>query len=121
MTPALDALRADLDEAAGKAAAAGKTAAAGTPGGATVSVWAGPVGGPPVFARDADAPHYAASTTKVAIMAALYRAAEEGLLGLDDEVLVRNEFTSVRPNGGTFSTDLDDDSDRAAIERLGRR
>ena len=108
MTPALDALRPDLD-----------SAAATNDG--TVSVWAGPVGGPAVVARDADVPHYAASTTKVAIMAALHRAAEAGVLGLDDEVLVRNEFTSVLPTGGTFATDLDDDSDRATIARIGSR
>jgi beta-lactamase class A len=108
MTPALDALRPVLDKAAA------------TEGG-MVSVWAGPVGGPAAFERDADAPHYAASTTKVAIMAALYRAAEEGALGLDDEVLVRNEFTSVLPTGGTFSNDLDDDSDAETIARIGSR
>jgi beta-lactamase class A len=108
MTPALDALTPDLDSAAKLDRG-------------TVSVWAGPVGGPPVFTRDADIQHYAASTTKVAIMAALYRAVEEGALGLDDEVLVRNEFTSVLPTGGTFSIDLDDDSDAETIARLGSR
>lgn len=116
MTAALDALRAELDAAADTTA----TNVLGESKG-TVSVWAGPVGGPAVFARDPDVPHYAASTTKVAIMAALHRAAEAGLLALDDEVLVRNEFRSVLPTGGTFANDLDDDSDGAVIARIGSR
>ncbi len=116
MTPALDALRTDLDAAAA-------TTASNVIGDSTgaVSIWAGPVGGPAVFARDADVAHYAASTTKVAIMAALHRPAEDRLLGLDDEVLVRNEFRSVLPTGGTFANDLDDDSDGTVIARIGAR
>jgi beta-lactamase class A len=116
MTPALQALRTDLDAAAATTA----SNVIGDSHGA-VSVWAGPVGGPPVFTRDPDVAHYAASTTKVAVMAALHRAAEAGLLGLDDEVLVRNEFQSVLPTGGTFANDLDDDSDGAVIARIGAR
>jgi len=106
MTPALDALRPDLDTIAD---------------GGTISIWAGPVGGPAAYARDADVPHYAASTTKVAIMVALHRAAEAGQLKLDDEVLVRNEFRSVLPTGGTFAIDLNDDSDGSVIARTGAR
>lgn len=116
MTPALDALRVDLDTAAATSAV---NVIGTSPG--VVSVWAGPVGGPPAFTRDPDVTHYAASTTKVAVMVALYRAAEAGLLTLDDEVLVRNEFHSVLPNGGTFANDIDDDSDGAVIARLDAR
>jgi beta-lactamase class A len=116
MTPALDSLRPDLDAAASTTASNVIGDSTGT-----VSVWAGPVGGPPAFIRDPDVPHYAASTTKVAVMVALYRAAEARLLGLDDEVLVRNEFRSVLPTGGTFANDLDDDSDGAVIGRVGAR
>jgi beta-lactamase class A len=116
MTRALEELRTELDAAA-------ETTASNVIGDSTgvVSIWAGPVGGPAVFTRDADIAHYAASTTKVAIMAALHRAAEDRLLGLDDEVLVRNEFRSVLPTGGTFANDLDDDSDGAVIARIGAR
>jgi beta-lactamase class A len=116
MMPALQALRPDLDAAANTTASNVIGESSGT-----VSIWAGPVGGPAAFSRDPDVLHYAASTTKVAIMVALHRAAEAGLLGLDDEVLVRNEFRSVLPTGGTFANDLDDDSDSAVIARIGAR
>ncbi|NUT35593.1 MAG: serine hydrolase [Hamadaea sp.] len=109
MTPELDALRADLDALVDGGHAG------------TVSIWAGPVGGPPVFTRDADATHYAASTMKVAVLVALHRAAEAGLLSLTDEVEVRNEFTSVQPGAGTFAIDASDDNDDAVSGRLGGR
>ena len=35
-----------------------------------MSVWCGPPGGPPALARLVDTPHYAASTMKVAVLAA---------------------------------------------------
>lgn len=116
MTPALQALRPMLDAAADTTASNVIGESSGT-----VSIWAGPIGGPAVFARDPDVTHYAASTTKVAIMVALHRAAEAGRLRLDDEVLVRNEFRSVLPTGGTFAIDLDDDSDGAVMARIGAR
>jgi beta-lactamase class A len=104
MTPALDALRPDLDAVVEREG--------------TISVWAGPLGGPPAFTRDADHPHYAASTTKVAILVALHRAVEAGLLGLNDEVVVRNEFISAKPGAGTFAIDLDEDNDAAVTARM---
>jgi beta-lactamase class A len=106
MTPALDALHPRLQ-------------ALCTPSG-TISIWAGPVGGPPVFARDADATHYAASTTKVAILVALFRAVEARRLSLDEEIEVRNEFASVRPELGTFEVDVEDDNDDEVATRLGQ-
>ena len=47
----------------------------------TVSVWYGAVGGSTAYARAADVTHYAASTMKVAVLAALYRSAEAGGVG----------------------------------------
>ncbi len=69
---ALDTLRGELDTVPG-----------------TVSVWCGPLGAGPScarvpFARLPDATHYAASTMKVAVLAALHRGAEAGRLDLDD-------------------------------------
>jgi beta-lactamase class A len=107
MTPSLDAIRPDLDAVVDQEG--------------TISIWAGPVGGPPAFTRDADLPHYAASTTKVAILVALYRAAEAGLLNLADEVEVRNEFASAKSGAEPFGIDIDEDNDDAVTARLGAK
>ncbi|MBB5869276.1 beta-lactamase class A [Allocatelliglobosispora scoriae] len=85
----------------------------------TVSIWLGPVGGPPVFTRDAEVTHYAASTMKVAVLVALHRAAERGDLALDDEIVVDNEFVSVLPGAGPFSIDPTDDNDEQVTGRMG--
>lgn len=85
-----------------------------------VSVWCSPVGDPiPAYARLEDEPHYAASTMKVAVMAALYRAAEAGHLDLDGDVPVRNEFTSALPGAGTFGCDQGYDNDDEVWKRVG--
>ncbi len=85
----------------------------------TVSVWCGPPGGSPMYARLADTTHYAASTMKVAVMAALYRAAEAGSLSLDTQVPVRNEFASAAPGAARFGCSQEYDSDGAVWERIG--
>lgn len=72
-----------------------------------LSVAAGPLGGAPVVLRHADVPHEAASTMKMAVLAALHRSG----LDLDAEVPVVNRFVSVA--GGTFGNDRDWDSDPA--------
>jgi beta-lactamase class A len=86
----------------------------------TVSVWYGPVGGPPVYARNADTNHYAASTMKVAVLAALHRAAEAGALDLDAEVPVRNEFASAAPGAPAFGCTPGYDNDDEVWARVGR-
>jgi beta-lactamase class A len=86
----------------------------------TVSVWCGPPGRPPVYARLPDEPHYAASTMKVAVMAAAYRLAEAGRLDLDAEVLVHDEFPSALGDGTTYRSTADYDNDPQPWERLGR-
>ncbi|MCP2328072.1 beta-lactamase class A [Hamadaea flava] len=108
MTPELDALTPELDSLVAD-------------GNGTISIWAGPVGGPPAYARDADATHYAASTMKAAVLVALYRLAEAGELSLDDEIEIRNEFPSVWPGAGDFSIDVTDDNDDEVTDRLGQR
>ncbi|MEV0272876.1 MAG: serine hydrolase [Hamadaea sp.] len=113
MTPELDALTPELDA----------LVADGT---GTISVWAGSVqagaaGGPAAYARDADATHYAASTMKAAVLVALYRQAEAGVLSLDEEIEIRNEFPSVWPGAGDFSIDATDDNDDEVTDRLGQR
>lgn len=86
---------------------------AGVPG--TVSIWFGRPGGLPRYAREAEAPHYAASMMKVAVLAALYRSG----LPLDAEVRVHNDFASAAPGGGRFGCNESYDSDSLVWQRLG--
>jgi len=86
--------------------------------GGTVSVWCGR-SGRPAFARNPDTTHYAASTMKVAVLAAVYRAAEAGDLDLDAEVPVHNEFRSAAPDAARFGCDPGEDSDAEVWQRLG--
>jgi beta-lactamase class A len=81
----------------------------------TVSVWYGRPGGPPWYAREAEATHYAASMMKVAVLVALYRSG----LPLDAEVPVRNDFASAAPGGGRFGCLESYDSDPMVWRRLG--
>lgn len=86
----------------------------------TVSVWCGPVGSPvAAYERLADARHYAASTMKVAVLAALHRAADAGSLDLDAEVPVVDEFDSALPGAPRFRMPVGDDEDDEVWRRLG--
>ncbi|WP_078588355.1 MULTISPECIES: serine hydrolase [Streptomyces] len=76
-----------------------------------VAPWAGEAA--PVFVRNPDELHDAASTMKVAVLAALTR----GGANLDAEVPVVNRFESVV--GGDFGNDPDWDSDPLPWELLG--
>jgi beta-lactamase class A len=84
----------------------------------TVSVWCGPVGSSrAAYARLADAAHYAASTMKVAVLVALYRAHAAGSLDIDAEVPVVNDFASALPGAPRFA--IDRDRDDGVWDRLG--
>jgi beta-lactamase class A len=85
-----------------------------------VSVWYGPPGGPAAYQRAAETTHYAASTMKLAVLAALRRAAEASRLGIEDEIEVRNEFTSAAADGSAFACRRDYDNDDAVWDRLGQ-
>ncbi len=87
----------------------------------TISVYAGRLAAPPTWTRHAQATHYAASTMKVAVLAALYRAAEAGRLDLDAPVEVRNRFASARPDAPAYSCARQHDNDGAVWDRLGER
>jgi beta-lactamase class A len=87
----------------------------------TASVWCGPVGGPAAFARQENSPHYAASTMKVGVMVAAWRAAERGELDLDEPILVHNEHRSSAPGAPAYHNDPLYDSDEAVWDRLGER
>jgi len=99
----LEALRTDLDAVPG-----------------TVSVWCGRPGATAAaFARAADATHYAASTMKAAVLAALHRAAEAGVLDLDREAPVHNEFESAAAGAPRFGCSQSYDNDDAVWARVG--
>ncbi|MFJ8086192.1 serine hydrolase [Streptomyces sp. NPDC096205] len=74
-------------------------------------------GGPPCVSREADLPHYAASTMKVAILAALHRSG----LDLDESVPLVNSFASAVPGAPRYSLTEDWDTDHACWSRLGRQ
>ncbi|MFG1917845.1 serine hydrolase [Micromonospora sp. NPDC048898] len=85
----------------------------------TVSAYVGRLDAPPTWTRHPDAAHYAASTMKVAVLAALHRAAEAGALDLDAPVPVVNEFDSAQPGAPRFSCAQHYDNDDAVWDRLG--
>jgi beta-lactamase class A len=85
----------------------------------TVSVWCGRLAGPAAYARLADTTHYAASTMKVAVLAAAYRRADAGTLDLDAELPVHAEFTSAAGDGSTFAMQHGYDNDDQVWDRLG--
>ncbi|MFD0274379.1 serine hydrolase [Kitasatospora sp. NPDC127111] len=78
-----------------------------------LSVVVAPWGGDPVLVRRGDELHDAASTMKVAVLAALHRSGAD----LDAEIPVVNRFVSVA--GGEFGNDPDWDSDPRPWALLG--
>ena len=71
------------------------------------------------FGMDADRWFHAASTIKVAVLLAVFRAVDSGELRLEDPVHVRNRFRSAI--GGTiFRVESDRDADAACHQRIGR-
>jgi beta-lactamase class A len=88
---------------------------AGVPG--TASVWYGRPGAPPAYAHEPDAPHYAASMMKLAVLVAAHREHDAGRLDLDDPVPVHNDFPSAAR--GRFGCRRRYDNDEAVWDRLG--
>ncbi|MEV4120980.1 serine hydrolase [Micromonospora sp. NPDC049645] len=84
-----------------------------------VSAYVGRLDAPPTWTRHPDATHYAASTMKVAVLAALHRAADAGTLELDAPVPVVNEFDSAQPGAPRFPCAQPYDNDDAVWDRLG--
>ncbi|MEU1308696.1 serine hydrolase [Streptomyces cinnamoneus] len=80
-----------------------------------LSLVVAPWGRAPVFERNEDVPHDAASTMKVAVLAALHRSGAD----LDARVPVVNAFTSVTGDA-TYANLREDDSDQGPWELLGR-
>lgn len=89
----------------------------------TVSIWCGSVSataaGEPAYAREPHAVHYAASTMKLPVMVAAYRLADAGVLDLDSEVLIHDDFVSAT-GSGTYRSTADYDADPEPWERMGK-
>ncbi|WP_432988828.1 serine hydrolase [Dactylosporangium sp. CA-233914] len=86
---------------------------------ASVSIWVGDPGGPAWHCQDPDRPHGAASTMKVAVLAALYRAADAGELDLDAPVPVVNDFAGALGDGSRYRIDRGYDDEDEVWTRLG--
>lgn len=84
-----------------------------------VSVWCGRPGDDPVYVRQAEHRHYAASTMKVAVMAAAYRLADQGRVDLDADVAVHDEFVSAAEDRSCYRSTADYDNDPEPWRRLG--
>jgi beta-lactamase class A len=67
---------------------------------------------------DGDVVMHAASTMKVPVMLELYRQAASGERSLDEEVTIRNSFTSIA-DSSAYSLSPDDDSEFDLYGRLG--
>ena len=111
-------LRARLDELADALIARGGPAV--RDGGPVVSVWLGDLDGRVIVERDADVPHYAASTMKLPLLVAALRRHESGELDLDHPVPVHNRFASAA-DGSAFSLDRADDQDDETWAALGEQ
>jgi beta-lactamase class A len=71
------------------------------------------------FSLQGDRCFHAASTIKVAVLVAVFRAADEGRLRLDDSLHVRNRFISVA-DGSPFHLSRDSDAMPELYKRIGR-
>jgi beta-lactamase class A len=87
---------------------------------ARISVWCGSLDGAARVARDERDLHPAASTFKVAVVAALHSAAERGELRLEETVEVRSELPSA-VEGRSYTTTQDYDNDDEPWARLGEQ
>lgn len=78
-----------------------------------------PLDGRPAVMLAPDQSFHAASTMKVPIMIELFRQADAGLLRLDDQLPVRNEFHSI-VDGSVYTMDVSDDSDAEVYKAVGK-
>jgi beta-lactamase class A len=68
--------------------------------------------------RNGDSLVHAASTMKVPVMIELFRQAEAGRFSLDDEVTVKNTFTSIL-DGSPYA--IETDSDQQTYDQIGQK
>jgi beta-lactamase class A len=93
--------------------------AAITASGADVAVAMRTIDGRSELLIDPDTPFHAASTMKVPVMIELFREARAGLLSLDEQIPVRNEFHSI-VDGSVYQLSVGDDSDKEVYESVGK-
>ena len=67
---------------------------------------------------NADESFHPASTFKVHVMMEVFRQANEGLLALEDRILIVNSFTSIA-DGSKYSLDVKDDAETTLYPRIG--
>lgn len=67
---------------------------------------------------NAEEEFHAASTMKVPVMIELYKQENEGILDLNDSILLKNEFKSI-VDGSPYSMDIVDDSDDVIYSKIG--
>ena len=70
------------------------------------------------YLLNADESFHPASTFKVHVMMEVFRQANEGLLALEDRILITNSFTSIA-DGSKYSLDVKDDAEATLYPRIG--
>ena len=61
-----------------------------------------------------------ASTMKICVMLEVFRQARQGLLPLNEPIVVKNKFTSIA-DGSLYSLSSDDDSEKELYQQIGQR
>lgn len=107
---------ADADGPAAELTAAVRSAASEAPAEVSVGVIDLETGTEAYY--DADVVMHAASTMKVPVMLELYRQAAAGERSLDEEVTIRNSFTSIA-DSSAYSLSPEDDSEFDLYDRVG--
>jgi beta-lactamase class A len=73
-----------------------------------------------VFEKNADEIFHAASTMKVPVMMEVFKQIEAGKLKLDQQVTVKNQFSSII-DGSPYSLNIEDDSDPDLYKEIGKQ
>ncbi len=73
-----------------------------------------------VFEQNADEIFHAASTMKVPVMMEVFKQIEAGKLNLDQQVTVKNQFSSIM-DGSPYSLTLEEDSDADLYKEIGKQ
>jgi beta-lactamase class A len=73
-----------------------------------------------VFEQNADEVFHAASTMKVPVMMEVFKQIEAGKLKLDQQVTVKNQFSSIM-DGSAYSLNIEDDSDPDLYKEIGKQ
>lgn len=67
-----------------------------------------------------DEKFHAASTMKVPVMIELFKQASEGIIEINDSIVLQNEFMSI-VDGSFYSMDINDDSDDIIYKQMGAK